>query len=117
MTLYKQFLTCIALVLIQHQIFGLDSGGLWQKKESYQADSLWYTINAFENKTYGYDIIKNGKLYIRQSVIPVVAGTSGFISKEEAIKVAELVISKIKYHQLPPNVTKEELIKLNITLP
>lgn len=77
-------------------------------------DSLTYTILINQDKTYGYDILKNGKVLIHQASIPGVSGNKGFDSKNNAQKVAVLVIKKIRKGEMPPTVTKEELKKLGV---
>ncbi|MDX2190332.1 MAG: DUF4907 domain-containing protein [Bacteroidota bacterium] len=67
--------------------------------------------------TWAYDIRVNGKLYIRQTHLPAVQGVVSFNTKEDAEKLADLVVDKyIKTGQLPA-ITKQELINLGFTLP
>lgn len=77
-------------------------------------DSLTYKILTNNNKTYGYDILNHGKVLIHQASIPGVSGNKGFDSKNNAQKVAVLVIKKIRKGEMPPTVTKEELKKLGV---
>lgn len=63
--------------------------------------------------TWGYDILKSGRLMIHQPSIPGMPGNSGFKTQTQALKVAELVIRKIKQGMVPPTVTPEELKKLS----
>lgn len=77
-------------------------------------DSLTYTILSNQDKTYGYDILKHGKVMIHQASIPGVSGNKGFDKKVTAQKVAALVIKKIRKGEMPPTVTKEELKKLGV---
>lgn len=68
----------------------------------------------FETKIgWGYIITVNDKVFIRQPYIPVISGVRSFKSANEAGKVAELVISKMKQNQ-PPTLQKEELEKLKV---
>jgi len=77
-------------------------------------DSLTYIIITNANNTFGYDILKYGKVMIHQASIPGLAGTKGFDSNASAKKVALLVIKKIRNGEMPPTVTKEELKKLGV---
>jgi hypothetical protein len=79
----------------------------------YRDVNLTYKIIPSENNTYGYEILMDGRLYIHQPTIPGLPGNTGFNDKETAMKVADLVISKIKKNEMPPSVTAEELKKLN----
>lgn len=63
---------------------------------------------------YGYDIYINDRLLVHQPVVPGLPGKTGFERKKDAIRVAGLVIRKIKSGQMPPTVTKRELDSLNI---
>ena len=67
-----------------------------------------------EDSGWGYDIFVNGKLYIHQPNIPAVSGDRGFTREEYAIKVALLVIEKIKDQIIPPSVKTHELDSLHV---
>jgi hypothetical protein len=54
-----------------------------------------------DNGTYGYEIFVDGKKLISQRHSPVLAGNEGFESAEQAGRVADLVINKIKKEMLP----------------
>ncbi|MBK9982023.1 MAG: DUF4907 domain-containing protein [Saprospiraceae bacterium] len=68
-----------------------------------------------DNDRFGYYIFCDGHLMIRQKTIPAAPGLNGFVSENEAQKVASLVISKIKAGEMPPSISPEELKELNIT--
>jgi hypothetical protein len=63
---------------------------------------------------YGYEILYEGKVMIRQPHIPAVQGNQGFISSIEAEKVANLVVDKLSRGVSPPSVSTEELDKIGI---
>lgn len=65
---------------------------------------------------WGYDIIKDDKIYIHQEIIPAVEGFKSFSSKKEAEKVGNLVLQKIKNKEGGglPQVTVEEIDSLQI---
>ncbi len=67
-----------------------------------------------ESNSFGYDIIVDGRVYVHQPNIPARAGNNGFISEEQAEKVAQLVLKKIKMNILPPTVSVDELDSLEI---
>jgi len=73
-------------------------------------------VNAANNQ-FGYFILLDGQIYIEQKTIPAIQGMHGFHSKEEAVRVAQLVIEKLKQGEVPPAVTSEDLAALRITLP
>lgn len=57
---------------------------------------------------WGYDILVDDKLFIRQESIPVISGSKAFPRKEEAEKTAALIINKMERGE-PPVVTTFEL--------
>jgi hypothetical protein len=63
---------------------------------------------------YGYDIIMDGHPYVHQPNIPALPGNRGFETEADAIKVAQLVVSKILNHVMPPTVGVNELDSLGI---
>ena len=73
-----------------------------------------YNIIPAPNNTWCYDILKDGNLFIHQPSIPGMPGHNGFKTKEQAAKVAQLVITKMKQGEMPPTVSEEELKKLNV---
>ncbi len=79
------------------------------KKET----KIEYTIYKVENG-WGYDVKINNKVLMHQPMIPAINKSIPFYSKEDAEKVAKLVIEKIKKKQMPPTVSKEEIQKLGI---
>ena len=82
---------------------------------AYKNSTITYNIIPSSNNTYGYDILVDGRLMVHQASIPAMPGNEGFKTKEDAGKVAELVISKIKKGEMPPTVSVEELQKLGVT--
>lgn len=66
------------------------------------------------NKTFGYEIIVNGKILVHQPNIPALAGNDGFTTKERAQKVADFVVKKIRHNEIPPTVTVEDLNSMSV---
>lgn len=64
----------------------------------------------------GYDIYQGTKRFIHQTTVPGEPGTEGFVSREEAARVAELVVTKLESASGFPSVTRRELDSLHITL-
>lgn len=65
------------------------------------------------DKGWGYSILIDNKLFIRQDIIPAVEGNQGFGTKADATKVAKFVLQKIDNKE-KPIVTKEDLKQLGI---
>ncbi|WP_295118376.1 DUF4907 domain-containing protein [uncultured Chitinophaga sp.] len=62
---------------------------------------------------WGYKINAGGKTYISQDRIPVLEGKQPFSSKEDAIRVGDLIVKKLMQHQSPA-ISKAELAALQI---
>jgi len=50
---------------------------------------------------WGYDVLMNDSIYIHQQQMPAVQGTRGFTTQQEAEKVANLVVDRIRKKELP----------------
>jgi hypothetical protein len=107
----KYFLMIIALLLLTAIKTFEQSPALSQTNN--QANFTYKIIDALQH-TYGYDVYAGNKLLVHQASIPAMPGNKGFAAKTDAVKVAELVIEKLKKGVMPPTVTKEELQKLKV---
>lgn len=65
------------------------------------------------DKGWGYSILVDNKLFIRQDIIPAVEGNQGFATKDDATKVARFVLKKMDNKE-KPIVTKADLKQLGI---
>lgn len=79
------------------------------KKEAFKTESY------LSHSGWGYSIAYQNKIIIKQSIIPVINENNGFSSEEDALKVANLVITKLRQKR-SPTVTKNDLILLKIKL-
>ncbi|SHI54408.1 protein of unknown function [Mesonia phycicola] len=66
---------------------------------------------------YGYEVRKkiSSKIYIKQEYIPSLNKKLVFCTKEDALKIGELVVDKLNNH-INPAVSKEELKEQQIAL-
>jgi hypothetical protein len=78
---------------------------------------ITYNIISSPEKTFGYDILVDGKLMIHQPSKPGMPGIRAFDTKQDAEKVAKLVIQKMKNGEMPPTVSSEEMKKLKVIKP
>lgn len=76
-----------------------------------------FQIIEARGQTYGYDIFVNGRMIVHQTTVPCYPGMDGFRKKNDAEKIAELVICKIRKGVMPPTVTKSELETLGVRGP
>lgn len=75
-----------------------------------------YVAETFEiNGGWGYCILKNNKIIIKQTHIPTIPERIRFKSQEDANKVGQLVLERIK-NNLPPTITKNDLFLLKINI-
>lgn len=75
------------------------------------------TVKVFKNtdtEGFGYDIIMDDHTYIHQPNIPALPGNKGFQTEENARKIADFVVFKIKNNILPPTVEVRELDSLGV---
>ena len=77
-------------------------------KKMSTAQITYFIIKAPDEK-FGYTIFIDGQMYIEQKSIPAIQGNKGFDTKEDAEKIAKLVIEKIKHGEMPPAISVEEL--------
>ena len=80
----------------------------------YNDADLKAVIIPSENNTFGYDIYMYGSVMVHQPSRPGLPGNAGFATEADAMKVAELVIKKIRNNEMPPTVTIEELRELGL---
>ncbi len=76
--------------------------------------TLTHFIIRVPDEKFGYTVFIDGKMYIEQKSIPAISGNAGFVSKEDAEKVAKLVIEKIKQGEMPPTISIQDLQLLKI---
>jgi hypothetical protein len=83
---------------------------------------LFFSCNKNENlnvqslKTdtgWGYLITNNQRIIIKQTVIPVISKNKSFKTEQQALKVGNLVLQKLK-DDLSPTVTKKDLFLLAV---
>lgn len=68
--------------------------------------SITHRIIDAPNGTYGYEILADGKLLVRQTNVPGQPGNNGCATKADAENLATLVAGKVKRGEMPPTVTK-----------
>jgi hypothetical protein len=62
---------------------------------------------------WGYNIIADGKVHIKQEYIPAVPGKRGFKSAADAMLVGNLVVKKITENKMP-SITLHELDSMGL---
>jgi hypothetical protein len=84
------------------------------KASAYANSNLTYKVIDAPNSTYCYDVFADGRLMVHQTSVPGLPGNEGFKTKEDAAKVAELVIEKVRKGEMPPTVSIEEMKELKV---
>ena len=92
----------------------VSSAAKFPAASAYANTKLTYKIIDASKHTYGYDVLADGQLAIHQTSVPALPGNEGFKTKEDATKVALLVIEKIKKGEMPPTISTAEMKKLNV---
>ena len=85
-----------------------------QKENLYAKSVVTYSLFLNSDTTWGYNIYIDGQQAIYQPNIPGAPGNKGFKKNEEAMKIANRVVEKIKQGKFPPTITKEDFKNLNI---
>ena len=85
-----------------------------EQKNPYANAEISIKIIPSINKTFGYDILVQGKQLIHQPNIPAMPGNEGFKTKKSAQKVAEFVVKKIRKNEMPPTLSVEDLKKMDV---
>ncbi len=62
---------------------------------------------------WGYNVLADDRVYIKQEFIPTLPGKQGFKSADDALRVGNLVVKKISSN-LPPTITPRDLDSLGI---
>jgi hypothetical protein len=83
------------------------------EKDSDRGHFTYEIISSPEN-SYGYNIYRDGRLFIHQPHRPALQGNEGFKTKADARKVAQTVLSKVQKGELPPSISMEELKDLEV---
>jgi hypothetical protein len=77
-------------------------------------DYILVQVQAIQTSSgWGYEILTDGKVYIKQVYIPAIQGKYSFRTKDEALLVGGKVLDKIEHKQMPV-ITLEELKQMRI---
>lgn len=107
---FVSILVILFLPLIRDQVSTNNVNATKYSTVSIYSDSdTTYRIIPSIADTYGYEILINGKAFIRQKNIPGLPGSTGFKRKEDADKTAQLVLKKLAAGIMPPSIDKHEL--------
>jgi hypothetical protein len=122
MKISKRTTTIFLTVLLIFALFpgtsmpanGNATGEARQQENSYADAEITIQIIPSPQKTFGYDILLQGKPFVHQPNIPALPGNEGFSTREKAQTVAEFVVKKIRKNEMPPTVTIEDLNRMGV---
>jgi hypothetical protein len=110
----KKFSIIIGLVIIAAAVVAFS---LRTNNSSITAHDGMLQVEAVPLQTssgWSYNILVGHKTFIHQEFIPAIEGQRTFATKEDAMKTADLVISKIVKGKVP-SISKADLSSLGIT--
>jgi hypothetical protein len=115
MTKIKHYTALLFVGLGLIMCIGLNSCNSDNKKNDEHKGEVFvrYEIISGRNGGWGYALYADDKLYIKQDIIPAISGIHTFKSREDAEKVAKLVIEKL-HNQQSPAIDSLEMAKLGI---
>ena len=94
----KTFLFIIAGIIL----LGASAYAIYFFHQKKRSDYVFVQVRAFQTTGgWGYEILTDGKTYIKQSVIPVIQGKHSFKTKEQAVMVGNKVVEKMEHKQVP----------------
>ncbi len=82
--------------------------------EPKQEDMLSVVAEPFQvHDGWGYKVLVGGKTYIYQDAIPGLPGNKPFTSKDDALRVGNMVVTKLTSHKIP-SINEADLKSLQI---
>lgn len=72
-------------------------------------------VYGIENGKFGYTILYNGKVFIKQETIPTIQGNKNFNDSIDALKTLDLVLEKLNAGE-KPTLSSDEFKRLKIKL-
>lgn len=97
---------------VSRKVTGRDKIQQANKGDADQNSTITYQLIKANDQSWGYHILVNNRVMIKQTTPPGMPGNNGFATKTGAEAVAKLVISKMKKGEILPTVTIDEMKKL-----
>lgn len=103
-------------ILLLLVIIGTFGYGIYKRKQ-FRKDHVLMELRAIEVPNgWGYDILRDGRPYFHQNIMPGLRGNRVFRSKEDALTVGTFMCDKIKSGQLP-TITEQQMRDLHVFIP
>jgi hypothetical protein len=110
--LRKWGLSILMLVVIIFTFsYGIYKRNQWKKEHALMELQAIEVPNG-----WGYDILRDGRPYFHQNIMPGLRGNRVFRTKEDALAVGEFMCDKIKAGELPV-ITEQQMRDMHIFIP
>jgi hypothetical protein len=110
--LRKWGLSILMLVVIIFTFsYGIYKRNKWKKEHALMELQAIEVPNG-----WGYDILRDGRPYFHQNIMPGLRGNRVFRTKEDALAVGEFMCDKIKAGELPV-ITEQQMRDMHIFIP
>jgi hypothetical protein len=76
--------------------------------------SYTYDVVYTDSIGWGYEILQDEAVVIKQVYIPAIQGNFAFRTEQDAQKTAEFILEKMNNNIFPPTLSKDELTYLNV---
>ena len=87
------------------------------KRNQWKKEHALMELQAIEVPNgWGYDILRDGRPYFHQNIMPGIRGNRVFRTKEDALAVGEFMCDRIKTGQLPV-ITEQQMRDMHIFIP
>jgi hypothetical protein len=87
------------------------------KRNKWKREHALMELQAIEVPNgWGYDILRDGRPYFHQNIMPGIRGNRVFRTREDALAVGEYMCDKIKTGQLPI-ITEQQMRDMHIFIP
>ena len=113
-TLAALFLAICGTVAAQQRDTTATPAAAFPTADAHKDTKLTSRIIDAPNGTFGYEVLSDDKLFVRQTNVPGRPGNEGCRTREQAEKLSALVIQKIQRGEMPPTVTGDELKSLGL---
>jgi hypothetical protein len=95
-------------------LLGVSAYAIYFFEYKKKSDYVYVQVRAVQNANgWGYEILTDGKVYIKQDLIPAIPGRRSFETKEQALAVGNKVLDKLEHKQMP-TITLNELKEMNV---
>ena len=95
-------------VLLSLIIAGMLGYNWYRHSDRWKKDHVLVELKPFQtSRGWGYNILSDGKVFIHQDVIPAIGGYRMFKTREDALKVGQVVYERALKNEVPMVTAKE----------